>query len=389
MMNDRKIITEQELNYIETLYLYCNLEDFTDTIKLVDIGISSLMPKSMLYSRFLDFSMDWIFDNSEFLGTAKGRDWYKFKNFRMGIMSFDTAQKANQFNCVIQYEQAYLFTLDIDLKNIVLPFGSDFSKYHIKRIDITKVAKCNIDYTRNYGYISPYRRSDNVDGTVYLGHRKNGNVFRMYDKTKELKTNTKEHPINYKKIELFSRYFGDIEDLYTFELELSRAYLKNTLGIDTLSDLSKVFDAYYNIVGSIKFYKDNDRNKRLIKNNHRDRISCKVLTDFIEYDRIEKKQYKPSFDYAVGSMISLADKYINASGLAPNDRNYMTIINALLAERVNIENELVISFEDSVSKRDIDHLKAKHKLLRDNQSNELEIESERHFGTIKIKEKNG
>ncbi len=185
-----------------------------------------------------------------------------------------------------------MFTLDHDLTALDLPFGTDRTKYHIKRIDITKIAKHDEDYTKNYGYLSPYRTQDIVNGTIYLGNRKNGNVFRMYDKTKELMTDTKDHPIDYKKIELLSSYFGSIENLYTYELELHRSQLKGTLGIETLADLPKVYAANKNIVGKIRFYRDNDRNKRLIRNNHRDRVSCRRLTDFVEYKRIAKKKYR-------------------------------------------------------------------------------------------------
>lgn len=380
-MNDRKIITEQELNYIETLYLYCNLEDFLDSVNLKDCDWSSDISPKTAYDLYMFYSFDYIFDKSEFLGTAKGRDWYKFPNYRIGIMSYDAAKKANQFNCVIQYEQHYMFGLSKDLKDISLPFGSDFSKYHIKRIDITKIAKIKIDYTKNYGYLSPFRRDDRVNGTIYLGNRKNGNVFRMYDKTKELKTDTKEHPINYKKIELFSRYFGDIEDLYTFELELSRSYLKNTLGIETLSDLSKVYDAYFNIVGKIRFYRNNDKNKSLIKNGNHDRISCKVLTDFIDYERVEKKRYKTSFDYALNNFIETADKYIDSSGLERTNDEYMKFVIPFLSERIDQSNkDLVITFEDTPLSFSMDEMRTKHRFMKDNQSNDLEIEAKRHFG---------
>ena len=381
-MNDRKIITEKELNVIETLYLYCNVEDFINTLNLNDYVLSDDISPAIAYEKFMNYYKDYLVDNSKYLGFSKGRDWYQFNNYRLGIMSYDTARKANQFNCVIQYEWHYMYSLDKDLSNIVLPFEQDFKKYHIKRIDITKIAKVNTDYTVNHNYISPFRRKDNVNGTIYLGHRKNGNVFRMYNKTKELLTDTKEHPINHTKIDILSRYFGDIEDLYTFELELSRSYLKEVLGIQTLEDLPKVYKAYKNIVGAIRFYKDNDRNKRLIANNHHDRVSCKRLTDFVDYDRLEKKRYKPSIDYAIEKIIRVADQYIDSSKLERSNDNYMEFVNALLLRRLNYDNkDVVLSFEDTALSDEIDQMRIKLSLMRDNQSNELEIEADRYFGT--------
>ena len=379
-MSDRKIITEKELNYIETLYLYCNIEDFVSMIKFTDYDINlNNISTNSAYNMMKEYVLPSMFNDENSIGISKGRNWYKFKEYRIGIMPHDMAKNANQFNCIIQYEQNYMFTLKHDLKGIKLPFGGNFKQYHIKRIDITKIAKHKENYMVNHGYISPFRVESNYEGTIYLGNRKNGNVFRMYNKTKELLDTE-----NYKKIELFSEYFGDIENLYTYELELSRAYLKNTLGIETLSDLSKIYKAYKNIVGGIRFYKDTDRNKRLIKNDNRDRVSCKKLTDFVDYERMPKKRYKTSFDYMKKNIISSMDKYIDKSGLDRTNNEYMKIINSLMSERINQnEKDLVITFEDTAQSDAMDKMRAKHILLRDNQSNELEIEANRLFGAIK------
>ncbi len=374
-MNDKRIITKKELNYIETLYLYCNIEDF----------VSDSEDNHPTYNYWI--MKKWIEDtmlhSAKHLGTAKGREWYKFDNYRLGIMEYDTAKAANQFNCIIQYEQYHMFTLDHDLSALDLPFGTDRTKYHIKRIDITKIAKHDENYTKNYGYLSPYRTQDIVNGTIYLGNRKNGNVFRMYDKTKELMTDTKDHPIDYKKIELLSSYFGSIENLYTYELELHRSQLKGTLGIETLADLPKVYAANKNIVGKIRFYRDNDRNKRLIRNNHRDRVSCRRLTDFVEYKRIAKKKYKPSFEYAVKQMIKAADGYLDRSELDPTNDNYMKMINAFMSERVDhAHKDMIISFEDTILSHEMDEMSMKHKLMRDNQSNDLELQAKWAFQRV-------
>lgn len=371
-MTDKKIITQKERNYIETLYLNFNIEDASTH----DADHATLK-----YYNIISYMTDTMFPAAKYLAEADGRSWYQFKNYRMGIMSYDKAKIANQFNCVIQYEQSHLWELDKDLNGLDLPFDVDKKHYHIKRIDITKIAKHKEDYTVNHGYLSPYREYSYFQGTHYLGNRKNGNVFRIYDKTKELMTDTKEHPINYKKIALMSEYFGDIEDLYTYELELTRKYLKGSLGIETLAQLDQIYAANKNIVGKIRFYKDNDKNRRLIKQGKRERLSCKVLTDFIEYQRVTKKHYKPSFSYAVDQMVKTADKYLYKLNLKPTDDEYIKFANAFLARRVSHKNkDMVINYEDTLESQEMDKMTAKFEAMRYGQSNELEIEAKRYFG---------
>ncbi len=373
-MTDKRIITEQELNYIETLYLYCDLESFAEDKE---------HHPTFAYFNMKKYLESTLLVTAKHIGIAEGREWYQLSNYRIGIMDYDKAKIVNQHNCTIQYEQHHMFTLDKDLNGLDLPFEGSLSDYHIKRIDITKIAKLKEDYTTNYGYMSPYRGMRKEYGTVYLGHRKNGNVFRMYDKTKELLVNTKEKPINYKKISLLSEYFGDIEDLYTFELELHRKYLKGSLGIETLADLSKVYAANHNIVSQIRFYKDNDRNRRLIKNDHQDRVSCRVLTDFEEYERVQKKRYAPSFNYLINKMKKEALRYVDSMELERNNDNLMPIINALTSELIDHDNkDMVITFEDTHLSHEMDEMSTKHKLMRDNQSNDLELQAKWAFQRV-------
>lgn len=365
-MNDKKIITQKEKNYIETLYLYFNIENASLADKKIDDVVR--------YYNVLGYMTDNMFPNAKYLNEAKGRSWYQFPNYRLGIMDYDKSKKLHYFNCVIQYEHSHLWTLDKNLTGLDLPFDVSRKYYHIQRIDITKVAALATNYMKNYGYISPYRGFMNKNGTIYLGDRKNGNVFRMYDKTKELLETS-----NFKKIELFSRYFGDIENLYTFELELWRSMLKGSLGIETLADLSKVYSANKNIVSQIRFYKDNDKNKRLVKNNHRDRVPCRVLTDFIEFERVEKKIYKPSIKYAIDQVTKIIDSYL-ASVEMTNSIDYLNFYIEAMKIRVDHKGkDLVVSFEDTPQSDGMAQMTAKHLLMRDNQTNELELEAERAF----------
>lgn len=372
-MNDKTILPQNEKNYVETLYLYINLENASTA----DLKTEH---STLRYFNVVSYMSDNMFPNAICLGESKGRTWYQFPNYRLGIMDYDKAKIVKQYNCLIQYEQHHLFTLDKNLNGLDLPFDISREHYKIKRIDITKIAKLDIDYTDNYGYISPYRGMTNDRGTIYLGHRKNGNVFRIYNKTKELLETA-----NFKKIELLSKYFGSIENLYTFELELSRSVLNGSLGIDNLSQLKKVYAANKNIVSKIRFYKNHDKNKKLVKDGHSERVPCRVLTDFIEFERIEKKHYKPSFDYAVEQIVKIADIYAEKMDIKKSNDIYMKIANAFLSRRVSQKNkDLVISFEDTHLSNVMDEMTTKHHLMRDNQSNELELEADRAFKEVEI-----
>lgn len=373
-MNDKKIITQKELNYIETLYLNCNIEDF-DNNEDNHSTYSYFLQKEYLKSNLLN--------KSKYLGFAKGRDWYQLENYRLGLMEYNIAKNANQYNLVIQYEQKHMFELDKNLTNLDLPFDGLLTDYKIKRIDITKIAKHNEDFIEGYNYISPYRAKRYEQGTIYLGHRSNGNVFRIYNKTKELLVNTKDHPIDYKKIALLSNYFGDIENLYTYELELQRSYLKDSLGIDTLADLPKVYDAYNDIVGRIRIYKDTDHNKRLIASNNRDRIKGYKLTDFKKYERIEKKRYSPSLYYAVKRIIDTADRYIDTMGLERSNEEYMKIFNEAMKQRIDFHlKDLVITYEETDLSRSMQDMTVKHDLMRLGQEDDdiLQKEANIYFG---------
>jgi len=296
-------------------------------------------------------------------------------------MEQDKATIANQFNVEIQYTQSHMFGLDEGLKGLDLPFGGIFENYHIKRVDVSQIVKTPYDYLTNHDFISPYRTKARFDKndkteTVYLGNRKNGNVYRMYNKTIELQTDTKDHPINYKKIELFSQYFGDIEDLYTFELELHRRYLKPTFGIDTLSDLPKLYKAYKEIVGKIRIYKDTDENKQLIKNKNYDRM--KELLCFVEYEAFERlpsKKYKPSERYAIDKAVSTIESYERQMGNL-SEAQKLNIIEVLSYRLLNKDIEIHIG--TSEHEELYENIGAK----RANQTNDLEYEAKEVFSPI-------
>jgi hypothetical protein len=301
-------------------------------------------------------------------------------------MEHDTAKKANQPNCIIQYDHSHIFPLDQNLTGIELPFTDDRSKYMIKRIDITKTLRIDTDYTVNHGYISPFKTDPlnhtRYENTVYLGSRKNGNVFRMYPKTKEL-METK----NYDKMALYSQYFGSIENLYTFEHELHRSYLKETLGIDTLAELGRVWEASQNIVSKIRIFEYNDKNKKLLRQNNRQRIKAMVLNDYVEYDRPEKKKYKRSYSAMIRRIKSEIDAYLDSGETEDNLSFWVGLIYDLTNDVTKDGKELQIWVNDSDRAVDMDKMRAKWQLLRDNQTNELEKEATRLFGDFLSRER--
>jgi len=402
-MSDMYILAEKELNYIETLYLYCNLEDFISFsirdkyndnwskhwsffieelggLDKFELAVSNSV-NGDCYEFMYDYISDTLLSQSKILGLSNGRTWYDFSNYRLGIMDYDKAKRANSYNVVIQYKQSYMFTLDSSLKGLDLPFGGSFEQYKIKRIDITKIAKHKEDYTVGYGFISPYREIANWYGTIYLGHRKNGNVFRIYNKTKELQVDTKEHPIDYKKIEMFSKYFGDIEDLYTYELELHRKYLRDSLGIDNLSELSKIFRAYKNIVGKIRIYEDNDYNKKLIKNNNRNRINAYLITDFEEYKRVSKKKYKPSENYLIDRIIKNINSYEKSLNVQMKEYEKINLIDKIVTSIFG-NKDISIEINDSEDVAEYREFLDKVKIIRANQSDILFKEANKVFSSI-------
>jgi len=398
-----KIITEKTLNYIETLYLYANLQDFlTHTSTAHDLLLYEQKPNgsfitqqdiqkiydSEKYTLMMDYIYDTLLYSAEHIGESNGRTWYKMDNYRLGVMDFDLAKKSNQFNVEIQYEQAHLFSLEKELGGLELPLDGELKDYHIKRIDVTQIVKTPKDYLTNHGFISPYRTISEFSNsgrteTVYLGNRKSGNVFRMYNKTIELKVDTKEKPMNYKKIELFSRYFGDIEDLYTFELELHRKYIKPTFGIDTLEDLDKVYKAHKDIVGKIKIYENTDHNKKLIAQNHRDRIDTLCFVEYEELKRVEKKRYKTSKSYMIDKAVTAYNRYEQSCDTPISEQGRLSIISEIVSKIVD-SKDVTILIEDSDYVKSINEMKDKHELLRDNQDDQLFKEANTAFAPIML-----
>jgi len=402
-MSNTHILAEKELNYIETLYLYCNLEDFIEyeskaldwLIGTVNNHTNRIVTKKDIdnlygnerYDMMVEYIEDNILYSANSLGFSNGREWYDLGYCRIGIMDYDLAKRSNQFNVEIQYYQSHMFSLGAKLEGLLLPFDGSFNQYHIKRIDLTKVVKTKYDYLTNHSFISSYRSisrfgNDFKTETVYLGKRKNGNVFRMYNKTIELQTDTKEHPIDYKKIEIFSKYFGDIEDLYTFELELHRKYLKSNFDIDRLSDLEKVYRVYSEVVGKIKIYEDNDYNRKMVSQKNHGRIKeFFVFTDYIEYKRVEKKKYKPSKEYLIDRIVKNINAYEKSLSVKMEEYEKIILVDSIVTSIFG-NKEISIEISDSADVVEYKQFMKKIEITRSNQDNSLFIEAKKAFSPV-------
>jgi len=385
-MADTTIITQKELNYVETLYLYANLNEFIDTKEYPEIdGYGA-------YVIMMKFLHDNLLCHAELISSTKLRTVYKLPNYRLLISDYDLAKRSNTFNVEIQYTQAHMFDVRDDITMLDLPFGGTHEQYHIKRVDVCKVAKHEEDYLSHKGFISTYKTIDRKGSgtkteTVYLGNRKNGNVLRMYNKTIELLTDTPNHPISYHKISLFSSYFGDIENLYTYELELHRKVLKANLGIDTLAQISKVKAVYNSVVGRVRIYDDNEHNRKLIKQKKRERIEAHTITTYRKYNRETVKKYTPSLEYLKRSINKQITNYMISRKIPQTDTNRLRIYNYIMSDQMTDRGyDIVITYESTQLTDELNEMKKKHERLRDG-NDELQSEANRAFGRIEREDK--
>ena len=76
-------------------------------------------------------------------------------------------------------------------------------------------------------------------------------------------------------------------------------------------------------------------------------------------------------------------RYVDSMELERNNDNLMPIINALTSELIDHDNkDMVITFEDTHLSHEMDEMSTKHKLMRDNQSNDLELQAKWAFQRV-------
>ncbi len=285
------------LKHIDTLYLYYSCDKFNYLLTLSE------------------------FAEKKIIGYANGYDWYDFGIARLGLMDYDKAKIANTYSIVIQYTAVYLLTIDIRTE-LQLIFKNDLKMYLIKRIDYSHTFNTSvIDFDfLDYFCVSPYfRKGSTIWGgqrkteTVYLGLRKSGKVFRLYNKTKELK-DTKNH----EKAQILNSYFGTTENLLVYEIELHRKYLRDRCGISSLNDLDLLDHVVNTLLKSLKFCLSTEKNLKLMKSKNYNKIEFIYPfvkeNDFIPFNFTPVKKYNKSKQLMINKINNLIDSYNKLDG---------------------------------------------------------------------------
>jgi len=370
------IITDDNLQitlskkYIETLYLSTNLYEHIE-------GEATAYDKHLLALNEFYNSLPPTY---KYLGLSAGREWYELDNYRIGLITdFDIAMKAKWYTCVIQYKQSYMFSLPVNLNGLDLPFSPVPSKYHINRVDVTHIYRSSINYLNGYGIISSYRKLTTIEKngkveTKYLGSRGNGNMVRWYNKTEELKS--KE---DYKKIELMGEYFNNIEDLYTIELELKRSYLKRC-GIDTLEDIKKAYLLYKDIIGSVRVYRDTERNREHIRLKNYSRIDTIRFCEYEKFDRPKRvsKSLGHNHKYFLERFEKSYERYKDGLTFSKKIELVESLSNIIFgADMQNVD--FSIGFEDCEEIREVNEMRERLEVVRAKQNNSLYSEGKGYF----------
>jgi hypothetical protein len=288
----------QYLSHVDTLYLYykCSHE---------------------VYKHALHFGG---FDEAPMIGFSKGYDWYDFDIARIGVMDYDKALASNTYPIVIQYNATYLMTINVE--DVHLFFLPEKERYIIKRIDYAytfNTASIDFDFINDICVSKYFRKSSLILGsdrkveTLYLGLRRTGKVFRLYNKSKEL-----DDKKNHEKQQILYHHFGTLDNLFVYEIELHRKYLRDRCGVNSLAELDKVADIVYTLFTSLQFCKDTKKNRDNIKNKHYDRVTFVTpFVRFMEFDTFEflpVKQYKKSKDFLVTQIDAIIKQYNDKKG---------------------------------------------------------------------------
>lgn len=304
------------LAHIDTLYLYykCTYEEYNHSLE--------------------------VFANYPMISYAKGYDWYDFGIARVGIMDYDKSKISNTYPIVIQYNATYLMTIHIN--DLRLFFSPDLNKYFIKRIDYAytfNVSEIEFDLIDSIVVSKFFMKSSVIYGsdrkieTLYLGLRRTGKVFRLYNKSRELKDKN-----NHEKQQILFHHFGTLDNLFVYEIELHRKYLRDRCGIDTLAQLDKLNSVVYVLFSSLQFCEMNDHNMLNIKNKNYSRIDFvtpfKDIIKTQEFDFIPVVRYEKSKDFLLKSLHSIINQYNQKDG---HKIRIEELISGLVSQEDNIK----------------------------------------------------
>lgn len=312
------------LKHVDTLYLYykCTHSEYREALH---------------NGGFADVPM---------IGYGQGYDWYDFGIARIGVMDYDKAKIANTYSIVIQYNAVYLMTIILD--DLKLFFSSDLTHYIIKRIDYSytfNTAENHFDYINDLCVSRYFRKQSVIIGsdrkieTLYLGLRRTGKVFRLYNKSKELTDKN-----NHEKKQILFHHFGTLDNLFVYEIELHRKYLRDRCGVNSLADLDKVALIVYTLFSSLQFCTDNESNRKNLVNKHYDRINFNVpfadnsKTELFEF--LPVKKYKKSKDFLISSLDGIIKQYNNKDGHVISPEEILSLLYARNNDTKIVEMEI-------------------------------------------------
>lgn len=225
-----------------------------------------------------------------------GRHYYDFGYARVGHLDWEICQRSNNYPFVIEYNFNYLYQTDLIFcwQQIKLPFPNDFRTYLVKRMDYNCTFQTRDRTLLESLYVSPYfRKGSEFWGqnreveTIYLGMRKTGKTFRIYNKSKEL-----EDKKNFIKCDMLRNVFGSTVNLYSLEVELLRKYIISRTNIDgSLADFYEIIKLARTLLGSIKYCKNTPKNLALIKSKNYNKIDFKYIDKYlsnIEFAKVKK-----------------------------------------------------------------------------------------------------
>jgi hypothetical protein len=267
---------EKKTLHIDTLYLSynCDLSAYKEALEII-------AEKKKLFYR-------------------DGRDYYDFGYARVGVLDWEICERSNNYPFRIEYNFEYLYQTDLlsNWQQIKLPFSNNYDMYLVNRLDYNCTIQTmnhdilqSIFVSKHFRKGSDYYGSDRVTETVNLGLRKTGKTFRFYNKSKELSDKK-----NFIKNDMMKQKFGNLDNLYTFEIELHRKYIiQRTSSQGRLSDFDFIIDLAKHLLGSIKYCENTESNLRLIRSKNYDKIDFQYLDEYVSnIEFVEVKKYEKS-----------------------------------------------------------------------------------------------
>ena len=285
-------------------------------------------------------------DKANFLGTSSGRTWYEIDGNRVGICDETQAKKMNTYPFLIQYSKE-------NCHNHNFPsYCSSVSSnsFSIQRLDYAIIFQSD-SFKIERHFISPFRSfnyicsSDSIE-TVYMGKRRSGKVVRLYNKTIELSVKN-----DYKQMDLLSKSFDSLDNLYVLEIELHRKHIMDKFGDVKLGSISNLISYSSSVLSSIVFFPNTEENMKHYKNRNYSKFVDTFVLDGLDcgYVTTEKEvRSKPSLSYLCKRVNKIITSYINEMNISESS-DYLSLYDILFTSIAEHHNDNIDSFEFSLS----------------------------------------